>query len=288
MSAGTGTPRASGGARVKRLDDGRWLHTFRQSELEQYGHCAERGRLTTTGQMPRTESDAASIGTACHEGIEYAIHEHQAYDTWPSLDDLVQIATMKFGELAELANFEWKKYTPAAATTFIARAMTAFHAEVMPQMQPVVTEHDFGPLTLVSDHERVIQVKGTIDYVDRTGLWDWKTTSSPYKPWEKQRWAVQPTVYTFAAVQDGLIPPEFPVSFRYVVFLQNGTVQLVDMTRHAGDWEWLGRKCVSIARLLEAELPQFPLVDTHVLCSAKWCGAYPDCKGATRDETDNY
>lgn len=272
------------------LDDGRALHTFRQSTLEQFSNCLERGRLTITGQMPKVESDAACLGTAVHEAIEYAVLDYMDTGGWMSAAALLEIALRAFEGMAEGQHFKWIKYTPTGAARFIERAINAWWTEVRPTLQPLKAEMRFGPLTLISNDERVVKVTGTMDYFDAVlGLCDWKTASQDYKRWEKQRWAIQPTVYTWAAVQLGLLDATAPPwTFTYFVMRDNGAIQQIEVTRHAGDHDWLVMQADAYARLLESGLPSFPRIDNHALCSAKWCPAWLECKGSTRDSSDNY
>lgn len=109
---------------------------------------------------------------------------------------------------------------------------------------------------------------------------DWKSAGRPYTPWERQRWAVQPTFYTEAARQLGLLPAKS--EFRYVVFQKkwNKPVQVVPVYRDVRFTRHMVRSLWRIVDLHDA-LPDgpWPINDQHALCSDKWCPYWATCKG---------
>jgi hypothetical protein len=271
------------GYQLVRLDDGRYEHTFRQSTLSELDLCMEKGRLQLHGQLQRVETDATAIGTAMHAAIEAALEERLYDGTTMNVNVGHEIAQLTFTDLMALPEFRWVQTDEAGARHIIRRIVGAWWEHVHPQCAPQEMEVGFKGLIIHEDNQRVIRLNGTIDYVDeRIGLVDWKSANQEYKQWEKQRWAIQPTVYTWAAVQLGLVPDTLKVPFTFVVMNKKGRtpVDWINVDRHQGDWDWLARKTVSIATLLEAELPEWPRNDNHALCSPKWCPAWDSCKGA--------
>lgn len=280
---------------VDRDPDGRIVHTFRQSTLGELDICAERGRFTMTGEMPSVETDAANLGTAVHAGIEEGLRDLMNGDQ-PSLSVCQEIAMLEFSDMIEHPDFRWVKYHPngKAARKFITSALDLWFTDVLPDMKPTHVELPFGPLVLHEDEHRVIQVTGTIDVVDAAmGAGDWKTAgdSRKYqggfggKAWEIERWAIQPTVYTWALVKMGILPQRGPWPFTFWAFHMDGDeagLNKLEVERHRGDHDWLVDKCMSIVPLVEAEVTPWPRSDNHALCSEKWCPAWSQCKG------DNY
>jgi hypothetical protein len=266
-----------------KTEDGRYHHVFRQSWLNTADICLERARFELVGEMPRTEGDAAGVGTAVHHAIEVTVdaltHEGEPL----LLNDAIDIAGWQFTELTKLPNFVWQSMSEGDARAFIANALSRFYDEVLPILNPAATEVKFGPTKFYEDPERVIELEGTIDYIDHDlGVVDWKTAGRPYRQWEKQRWAIQPTVYTWAAGEDEPHLPE--PHFTYVVFVRGSggvcrDVQKIEVTRSRGDYEFLAHRLVRLAQLIEADLPAWPVVDSHNLCSERWCGAWKMCKG---------
>jgi hypothetical protein len=102
------------------------------------------------------------------------------------------------------------------------------------------------------------------------------------KAWEKERWAIQPTVYTYALHHLGYLEGDGPWPFTYFAFAKDGrNYELQELTvyRHQGDFAWLIDKCLSHAQLVEAQLTTWPKNDNHALCSPTWCPAWSVCKG---------
>lgn len=254
--------------------DGRWHHKFRQSWLNTTDLCLERSRLEMDETMPKVDSDAACVGTAVHSAIEICLASGGV-----PLSDMKELFNAEFSELSALPTFRWVKYTDLSARAWGELCLTSWWTEILPTLSFDAQLEESFVVPLVDSNERVIELSGTVDYVDRNKglLIDWKTSGGgPYRAWEKQRWAVQPTVYTYAFTYKGVVP-----DFQYVVMHPKG-VQRLDVVRTQGDHAWLAAKCVSMARLLEAGLSQWPLNDNHALCSEKWCPAWASCKGAPR------
>lgn len=274
----------------ERGEDGRWVHDFRQSWLAQFEKCAEYARRDYAGEFEFIDSSDTAPGTAVHAVIEACLEAVISYGDPYSLDVCIELFHDELDELLENPQFMWTKVKTDKPLRKRGEIMLAnWHRQVLPTLQPKATEVTFGPLVLHEDDQRVIRSKGTIDYLDaKRGLVDWKTGTRPYERWEKQRWAIQPTMYTWAGHQEGLIVPndDGEYTFTYYVLLPDGEVQVLPITRTPADWLWMQRKCVSAAKLIELELDQWPMNDGGWWCSPKWCGAWETCKGAAYAEHD--
>lgn len=276
------------------------VHTFRQSTLNDLDLCPERGRRVLTATMPRQETDATAVGTAVHAGIEYAL-EHKRDSALPPMGECTSVAVNEWAELEHEHDIEYVKYkSDGAPETFIRNAMECWYTQAQPQIEPLLLEHTFSEVVLYSDERRRIELTGTIDLLCQdTGLGDHKTTTREGAylkgwggdAWEKERWAIQPTVYTYAAVNDRRWPGSKPLAsgpkgypFTYWALVRQPynevELQVLTVWRHTGDWQWLAQKALGVARLVEAELDVWPKNDGHALCSPTWCPAWGECKGA--------
>jgi hypothetical protein len=261
-----------------RLPDGRWHHTLRQSWLnDALGVCLERARRDRLALLQRTESDAAALGTAVHAGIEHLLTRPGS-----SLSDAIEKAHDEWHGIAARPNFRWVSFDEgdhALVHGYIDTALAAFERETLPLLGPEAIEASFA-FVIHEDGERVIELVGTIDYI---GSWsgvpvvaDWKTGKRKYSESEKQSQAIQASVYTAAAEAMGFGRRPF----RYGVMVRGkDEVQVIDVTRWPAHDEWLRDQCLSLAHLLEADLPTWPLNDQHFLCSSTWCPAWDTCKG---------
>jgi hypothetical protein len=275
---------------ITEREDGRRGYKFHQSWLADTDLCLERARLGLLDDMWDPPSDATAVGTAMHYGAEIALGCRMNGEI-AHLADIVAVAQAEFSKLIALDGFVWKKRKERGARTYLERAVTNWFEHVFPKLDPLAVELSFGPDVVYEDDERVIELGGTIDYVDRRPSWglaDWKT-GSPHswegKDWEKSRWAIQPTVYTWAwdqySREHGLELPPIPQPFTFIAMLDNGAIQKVRVERRPEDWAWLERKVLGVVRQIERGTDgPWPMNDTHALCSARWCGAWAGCKGA--------
>lgn len=262
--------------------DGRWHHTFHQSWLGGFEKCAEYARRDYAGEFPREETSDTARGTAVHAAIEACLQDViDGAGDW-HVDDMVDFAQAEMTTLLADPTFRWTKIkTEDTIRKQVDLSVRSWYRAVLPTLSPLHTELKFGPLVMWEDDERTIIGEGTIDYVDaHKGLIDWKTGSREYERWERQRWAIQPTFYTWAyhGIPDDGGTAEFP--FSYYVMLPSGEIQVLTVTRTAADWAWLARKALNAARMIEAELDEWPLNDASWFCSPRWCEAWKDCKGS--------
>ena len=267
----------------RRLPDGRWEHRFRQSWLNTLSHCPEQARAQWLGEFDEDEhTDSTALGTAVHAGIEVCLQE-QADGQGPlDVDDCVEVARM---ELERIGEWKYTKYPYKRVPELAEKLVTTWYDHVRPHVRPSLVEHHFSH-ALHEDTKRVILVSGTIDCVDDDLLvWDWKTGSRPYEPWEYQRWAVQPTAYTWAIAQEfEAVDRRGPWWFRYAILRTDGEVQYLKVRRGEPHVEWLRKQALAAAELIEQGLDAWPLNDAGWWCSDKWCPKFAECKGAVMAE----
>lgn len=270
------------------LPDGRRLWRFSQSKLKQVDTCPERGRRTMLGLMEDGASDSSALGRAVHAAIEVCLTDViEGRGPW-SLDDMIQVAVEDFNEEMALPSSRYVKYKNAETLhKQIMRCLSTWHDDVLPSLRPQAVEVNFGPLVVYEDEQRVIEIRGQIDYVDAVdGLADWKTTGRAWEPWEHQRWDIQPTMYTWAkAMTDSeetgfdFTTPGAAAHWTWHVLNVDGSYQRIETMRSHADWRWLVDRLVVVAKMLEADLPEWHKNDASALCSPKWCSAYSACKG---------
>ncbi len=293
---------------MKRDADGWHLH---QSDIN--GHCLEQLRLDTVAEGPRQETDAATVGTALHAGIEDELNN----GFWDDENAFCGFTAQQFLELLEGYQADGANYVRSTMETDllalkqldqIARAWyRSSERQMLMQHDPkdriVEWEFDLHFMDVVCRRTSrtkpeviPIYLAGTADLVllDKQRIWDWKSANSSYKRWEKQRWAPQQVVYTWAANEAGIITPNADgvIPFEYKVFLKQAKpagCETVSVSAGPGNWDFLAHKLtylVNMMYMVGFEDP-WPLDDMHVLCSPKWCGHWDRCKGLhVSPETD--
>jgi hypothetical protein len=272
------------------LDGDHWTHCFSQTFLNGYTTCPERARATYFREVPSPPTDASARGTAVHAGCEFLLHEKMIdHDGSPhggcgpySLEGAIECAR---AELDRIGEWRYTKYSRQRVYDDQALLLRGFYHEILPHVEPHAVEKSFD-VTLLKDEHREIRLLGTMDCEDEAGEgWDWKSTREPYVPWEKQRYAVQPTVYSYALHQ--LQTPEIfsaepmpEALFHYGVMFPDGSTQILSVKRDESNIEWLRKQCLQIAMMIERGVTPWPMNDTHVLCSPRWCDNWANCKGA--------
>lgn len=263
--------------------DGRWRHRLRQSWLKEAMLCPERARRDHVGDMPRIETDAACIGTAVHYAIEHVLTAARDEDEVLTFDQMLVVALNHWANLVDQPEFAWVKYNPRSAEKFLTTCADAWYSEVLDSILDEQYQLEVGfCVPFYHDDQRVIELSGTIDYLTPDIVRDWKTSGrGEYEEWEYRRWAIQPTIYTYAADRTGCLMEtgEGFVPFEYVVLGTHGA-QRVLVERGPEHWSWLVAQCLPLVELIEMELRRWPVVDSHALCSAKWCPAWDTCKGS--------
>jgi hypothetical protein len=273
--------------------DGKYEHRIRQSWLNTLlDVCPEQARLDMTGQLERRETDPTAVGTCVHAAIEDTIEIILDDDMGFRLEppEVVDLFDAHWEKFQNENTIHWVKRNPDKATQFGRNCANVWATDVLPNLEPVATEVHFSDCLVLEDEHRRIYVSGTMDYVDRNYLGDWKTAGREYKAWEKVRWAIQPTVYWYAMckaddlkdVRERLTDYAITVGLWKFIVTAEGkqNAQIVQLTRPTGWDGWLKRQLLSVVPLLEADLEMWPLRDQHALCGPKWCTAFASCKGA--------
>jgi hypothetical protein len=281
---------------LKIRDDG--SISIRQSWLSDFLMCPERARLSALYPELDRDSDVAALGT----GVHFAIQKYLEGDL--ALGDMQAAATHYARQQVETEDIEWIDLTPE---TFINHAgyLTKAWVDNLSYSVPKggLCEYTFEvPICSVTVAQTVVPLilTGTIDYItpdpNRYGLWDWKTSGRKYDQWKRQRWAIQPSAYTLAValLGDHLGPVEYPLDFHYGIMLRKerrensvayaapSDAQQVTVRRFDTHGTWFieqAKRAVEYCLKNSADQP-WPAVDSHELCSQKWCPWWDHCKGA--------
>lgn len=275
--------------RIETLNDGAKKFTFRQSGINTFMLCPERARVEWfEGVREEEPSDAAATGTALHSMIEADL---AVGNEW-GLAEATDYAHFKFDQLVE-EGVRFVQSDVEHARIYLTNMTAAWllhplSTELRSDRSNLALEWNFNvPFDKDADGNE-LWLEGQADCLHfsppealspigrRVAIYDWKTAASEYKGWEKQRWAKQPTVYTYAVDHNFTSNP----SFEYVVFskkVNSCDIQILEVTRDASHWQWLRQQLWSITRL--DPTVGWPLVDEHALCSRKWCSNFDRCKG---------
>lgn len=266
------------------LPDGRRLWVFSQSHLKAVEICPERGRRALLKLDPHTHTDSTALGESVHLAIELCVQSMIDGQGPLSANAMLVIAVDHFSDLSSHERFKWVKLkTAKTVEASMERCLDAFTSRVLPTLTPLATEQHVGPYTIHEDAVRVIQMEGTIDYIDAvTGPADWKTAGRMWDIHEHKRWDVQPTVYTWMMSQAYADYVETMSPWCWHVFYLNGEYDKIETTRGPGDWEWLRERVLGLALQLEADLPEWFKNPASWLCSAKYCDHFQACRGKHR------
>jgi hypothetical protein len=258
-------------------------HTFHQSQLEQFSFCLERGRALYAEEIPAgPPTDSMVHGSATHAAIEACLHNVLDYEEPLSLDTALETYHRYVDEVGEIV---WIKHTPEKLEVLAKRALTNWYRYVLPVIEPFRVEWKFDEVLLHEDSARKIYLAGQVDCHDIHGtVWDWKTAGREFTPWERQRWAIQPTVYSYAVHE--VTEQTWPITFRYAVLLNSGKYQEVDVVRSREHVGWLKHKVLTLAKTLEAGEKPLPLSDDGWWCAPEWCPNWSNCKGKFHEGDD--
>lgn len=254
---------------------------FRQSWLDTAFRCPERGRLAIIKpDWDSTTSDSALIGTSVH----YAIEEH--------INGNIAEADMTSASADFLHDFDedikWTKYE--SKRDLIDQAKNCAKGWIkeikphLPDLSDARTEVNFK-VPLWSQHGMTVGITGTIDLVTDNQMWDWKTSAREYRAREKQKHAIQPTIYTMAALNSDLVTADsYPMDFTYGIMMRGKTPkgQILKVTRNQGHADWATKRMMNLVDMYHhygLDNP-WPANDDHFLCSATWCPWYSICRGA--------
>lgn len=270
-------------------DDGNiWI---RQSWLDTAMRCAERGRFAIVKpELDSMSSDAAVIGTGAHAGAETIMLGGSYFEALAAIEKAIHEE--------DAIGILWKDYD--SVEELVAYAKLCFDAW-MKDLHPWVLENGFDgckpeqefaePIYQLPDG-RWVGIKGTVDLPTmKNVIIDWKTSKRPYRVWEKQRHAVQPSVYGWAAVRGALQENHYtwPLDFYYGVMIRpknlkgEAATQIVRVRRTESHARWAFKQIQTFVDLsLKTGLDSsWPLVtENNFLCSQKWCPWYSLCRGA--------
>lgn len=293
---------------MKVTEDGALV--LHQSDIGHFMTCPEQFRVTN-GIEPggtfvkqvdmRVETDAATVGTVLHAVIEHDLsadgpfrnmtdalewgYTHMGGLIQSYVDSGTEYRTESFGANPQGA---LKKLSVLVEKWFTCDERSYWISLIAHHPDQVLIENHFE-VPFISNREGLygeIRLAGTPDIVDcvNNRVVDWKTTGRDYQRWEKQRWAVQPTVYTYAAAELGWIDPSGDGTYRfdYRVFNHKNNspqAQHVETFRGPGQWGWLVQMVSNMVDMIESSLKVWPLRDDHALCGPRWCPIWAECKG---------
>ena len=288
-----------------KYDDG--VLTLHQSDISHYVTCPEQFRVVNhigpgaqfdDEPTIRVETDAATIGTCLHAAIEREL----SGKPFSSLAAAQKWATDWMGETVSgfMSNgivYRTESYgdDPAKAVGAVCNLVESWFVSeeraYWLQRDPAsfLIENYFNIPFVKRTGDRLvreIRLAGTADIIDiaENRVVDWKSSGREYRRWEKQRWAHQPTVYTYAAASMGYILPDGDGLYRfdYRIFIRRASTaeaQSVSVFRGNGQWSWLTMLVNNIADQIESNSEMWPLRDDHALCGPKWCPVWDSCKG---------
>lgn len=258
---------------------------IRQSWLDNAMRCAERGRQGIVNpQMDDVTSDSAAIGTGAHAGCETILNGGSEADARAAITAAI---------VAEVANgIKWtKNHSVDELHAYAQVCFTAWLKDIYPEMKlGGRAEVKFEENLYTLDDGRNVGITGTVDYVLAPELIDWKTSARPYKQRDKQMHAIQPSIYSWAAVRGAFGPGfEWPVRFTYGIMIRpsNPTkparTELVSVVRHEAHARWALEQITTYVNMaLKFGLDtRWPMVaENNYLCSRRWCAWYDLCRGS--------
>ncbi len=259
----------------------------RQSWLDDFMRDPERARLGIVKPEWNGPSDATSLGTAAHAACETML------TTDSDAEALAAIEPALDHELSQ-PNIKWNKYDSRA--DLLRRATHCYIAwrnDILPILpRPGSAEVKFQVVLYSLPDGRTVGIEGTQDYVPHlvNELWDWKFPGRDYRQADKQKHAIQPTIYSLAAVKGGLqsvtdFEFTYPLDFTYgigVTQVKQAKAQVFTVRRDWPHAEWAItriRQAVDLFLNFGTATP-WPMNDEHFLCSDKWCPWWSICKGA--------
>lgn len=249
----------------------------RQSWLGDMAICPERARLGQVKPEFRTGSDATIMGTAVHAGIEAVLK-----GTATNIEQMLNVVGDEYDVLKQ-TNYTKTNIEEDKIPDYLKGMSVAFYEEILPNVKLGGDAEFFfrTPLGISIDGYDV-QIEGTMDYLDPDGnIWDWKTAKRIYNQKEKQKSAIQPTVYTTAVRNLGLA--ENP-TFTYGVMVRQEAPksQIMSVTRTAEHTRWLQHyvKGAVTTALKSGYQDEWLMNDSSALCSSQWCSYWSVCKGA--------
>jgi hypothetical protein len=257
-----------------------------QSWLGMWLRCQESSRRYIL-EGSSDDSDATIVGTALHTAVESnlaGLNTHEAMDA----------AASQLTELMANPDLRWiKTQNPDLLHAYLSNCFFMWERDVKPRLGHVTAIEVEHAVPIAEVDGWTIWIRGTLDLVTTNGpddeieIWDWKTAARDYTEWEYQRYAIQPTCYSYLAAHLFGTPEGAPIDFTYAVMPKIGTIgkhkaQVFTVQRGQGHWSWLREQVlVAVRQYLDGGLEgPWQYNDQGWWCSPKWCTAYSDCKGA--------
>ena len=262
-----------------KIDNVNKIVYVRQSWLNDMVICPERARLGIIRPEFRSGSDATIIGTAVHAGIESVLDGKSS-----EFGDMLKVVSTEYDQLAALphkvTNIDQEKIPE-----YLEAMSLAFYDDILPKVElGGKVEHYFKVPLGITIQDYAVWLEGTMDYISPSGLiWDWKTSSRAYYIKDKQKSAIQPTVYGYAAKYEGLANGDI-TEFNYGIMVRSNPSksQIGHITRTEGHYNWLKyfvRGAVGSCLKVGTDSEWF-MNDSSTLCSSSWCSYWSICKGA--------
>lgn len=257
--------------------------SFRQSWLGTAFRCPEEARWAINHPEMEQCSDEAFIGTAAHAGIE-------AFINGASQTDARKAVRCEYTTNDEARDLRFTKRSGIdECIDYSERCFDAWFNDIRPHAPLEGARAEVGFEVPVFEYRGYLAViKGTADLIPAVDdPWDWKTAGGEYRQKAKQMWAIQPTIYSMAAVLGGFGRNDFtwPMKFTYGVMVKRvnecrGQMLVVERTEEHAEWA-MHRMRGFIDMYLDMGLARpWPMVDEdNYLCSAKWCSFYDECRG---------
>lgn len=273
-----------------RIDNEHKRVYVRQSWLKDMMLCPERARFAIASPEFKTVNDSAAIGTAVHAGIERIL------TSGASRRDATLAALGKFRELQSApTGVKVTNINPTEYDDHIIRLVKAFETDILPHVPAGgQSELQFEVPTGTSANGYEIWFEGTIDYLTKDGIWDWKTASRKYSQFEKQAQDIQASIYNYAGVKLGLVNPDSVFNFGVMIRLKSAYGQIVTIKRDSTHSDFVIQQALSAVNYVFAMTNNDKLFDKkwlindqHYLCSSRWCPWWSLCKGAHISEPLN-
>ena len=250
----------------------------RQSWLGDLAICPERARLGVTRPEFRSGSDATIIGTSVHTGIEAVLSGRTT-----EFADMLEVVANDYEALTS-SNYKITNIIQEEIPQYLESMSLAFYNNILPVVSlGGQTELPFKVPLNVDVNGYAVWLEGTMDYMDsNNNVWDWKTAKRAYNQKSKQKSAIQPTVYTYAAHM--LEQSEQEPTFNYGIMIRQlePKSQIIPIVRDVNHWNWLKHQVRgAVSTALRTGLDnQWITNDESALCSPEWCGFWSICKGA--------
>ena len=269
--------------------------SFRQSWLDTANRCPNAGRLAALYPDDNVPSYPTALGTAAHAGMEARLTGIS------NPNDIHDIIGETLDTELAIPGIKQVKYE-GGRPELLRRAIHCYNewaTHLYPKLPEGVPEVHFDLPVFTMPDGRTVSITGTIDFVPYEGnlLWDWKCPGRTYSAKEKQNWAIQPTIYTMAAVMGGLKHAtdweyEWPMSFGYgimVTQVKKAKLQTFTVTRQRGHASWAMSMMYDWVVMYDKMGfgDPWPKNESTFLCTSTWCDSWDRCKGAHQDWKDN-